>query len=110
MELFFIIGGAPSIQGQDSANLRHGLKRFERKILGVSAAAHKNLPTTVSAAHASRSAGEKKGGRKREQQKENFTCRNRKCFLFFTVLFCHALCSVFAYLLKLVNYFVENQY
>lgn len=27
--------------------------------MGVSAAAHENLPTTVSAAHASRSAGEK---------------------------------------------------
>lgn len=78
---------------QASANLRHGLKRFERKILGVSAAAHKNLPTIVSAAHASRSAREKERGSSNNKGR-CFASRN-SLKLFLTVIFSAVFMCIF---------------
>ncbi len=70
--------------------------------------AHKNLPTTVSAAHASWSAGEKErrggeGTTKGEVLHVEIGNASKCCI--FTVLFCHAMCSVFAYLQKIVDNF-----
>lgn len=102
MELFFIIGlrWCSQYTGQASANLRHGLKRFERKILGVSAAAHKNLPTTVSAAHASWSAGEKERGREEGATKGEFLHVEIRKTFFFLLLYFLMHCAVFLHIYK----------
>lgn len=58
--------------------------------MGVSAAAHKNLPTTVSAAHASRSTREKERGREVGTTKaEILHVEIAKTFL--SVIFIHSL-------------------